>query len=181
MAFCRRDNEEARCGCCPQPTSSQHFGSALGVPEPSFYTGMFNKVDPYSILESHSVLVIVSLLKGHWHTDLLVKVSLVLFHWQFWQQETSLLLLLQKGAWKLVRNATAKDWFLRNIWMPNSLWGLWPKLASFPNIVLLQVLKETRKKRAITMRQIKARHLIKCKLDSSHSLLLSDYEFEYNK
>lgn len=147
MAVCRSDNEEACCGCCPQPTSPQHFGSALGVPEPSFYTGMFNKVDSYTNLESHSVLVIVPLKRGHWHTGLLVKVSLLL-HWLFWQQETSLvlLLLLQEGAWKPVRNATAKDWFLKNIWIPNSFWRLRPKLASFPNIVLLQMLKERTKK-----------------------------------
>jgi len=64
-AFCRSANEEACCGCCPQPTSSQHFGSALPVPEPCFYTGMFHKVDPYSNLENYSVLVIVPLQRGH--------------------------------------------------------------------------------------------------------------------
>lgn len=65
MALCRNDNEEACRGCCPQPNSSQHFGNALGVPEPSFYTGVFNKVDPYSNLGSYSVLVTVPLQRGH--------------------------------------------------------------------------------------------------------------------
>lgn len=65
MALCRNDNEEACFGCCPQTNSSQHFESALGVPETSFYTGMFIKVDPYSNLGSYSILVIVPLQRGH--------------------------------------------------------------------------------------------------------------------
>lgn len=94
-------------GVVISPIHPQYFGSALGVPEPSFYTGMFNKVDPYANLGSYSVLVTVPLREV---TDILISWSKVLLlPFQFRQQETNLLLLLQKGVWKTVRNVTAKD------------------------------------------------------------------------
>lgn len=77
-----------------------------------------------------------------WHcgeaTDILVKILLLHSHWQFWLQESNLLLLLQKGAGKLVRNATAKDWFLKYL---DAFWGPKGKSAYFPKF-FYQVCKE---------------------------------------
>lgn len=137
MALCRNSNEEAHCECCLRSASSQHFRSGFGVPDP--FT-QFSEEAPGSNPESHIALDIVALWGGHWHTgqSIVATFSLTVLAGDKLCC-LCLLLLLQKHTGKLVRNATAEDWFIKYL---GAIWGLKAKLAYFPNIVCIRCVKK---------------------------------------